>query len=192
MGNGHVGSYQGQAHHEYGDTYRISHKGNVVIEHNGSGTEETVRNGHVVGREPLQYQKDEYRAPVRNYYPRNNDYNRPVVVFHNDYNNDYNNRPSYNPAPVYTSGRNLITSRQELINMVNDEVGYNVEHINYGDTARISERGNLVIEHNSRGTEDVIAHGQVVSRDEPLHHTGGYGNYSYQSRGGISFQLNLN
>ena len=64
---------------------------------------------------------------------------------------------------------NLNISRSDLINLCNREVGYNVEHINYGDTARISERGNLVIEHNSMGTEDTIKFGNVVSRNEPLH-----------------------
>jgi hypothetical protein len=198
MPYGQVGRY---AHSEPGDSYRISHRGNVVVEHNWSGTEETVRNGRVVGSEPLQYRKDEYQVPARSYYAPRYDNNNTNYNNYNHYNrptyNDYN-RPTYIPTPIYNDGRHLITSRQALINLVNDEVGYNVEHIYPGDTARISERGNLVIEHNSQGTEDVIAHGEVISRNEPLHHTGGYG-YSgsygsspYIGRGGISFELNIN
>jgi hypothetical protein len=38
-----------------------------------------------------------------------------------------------------------------------------------GDSARWSNRGNLVVEHNWRGTEDVCRDGYVVSRNQPLH-----------------------
>src|SRR4051794_13827953 len=59
-------------------------------------------------------------------------------------------------SPIYAS-------HQSLVAMANNECGYQRVWVDHGDTARWSDRGNLVIEHNRRGTEEVCGGGRVLS-----------------------------
>ncbi len=61
-----------------------------------------------------------------------------------------------------------VTDRSSQINLVNQECGYRNVWVENGDTTRWSNRGNLVVEHNWKGTEDVCRDGYVVSRNQPL------------------------
>jgi len=61
----------------------------------------------------------------------------------------------------------IYTSHQGLVSLANRECGYRNVWVDRGDTARWSNRGNLVVEHNRRGTEDVCSDGRVLSRNQP-------------------------
>lgn len=57
----------------------------------------------------------------------------------------------------------LYLTRRELIDRTNFECGYHRVWVNPGDTARLNYNGDFVVEHNSRGTEDVCRDGYVLA-----------------------------
>ena len=74
------------------------------------------------------------------------------------------------PDPIYTS-------HQGLINLANQECGYRNVYVGQGDSGRWSNKGNLVIEHNNRGTEETCSGGRVISGEQQNR---GYGRPTYQ------------
>ncbi|MBC7541438.1 MAG: hypothetical protein H7338_01765 [Candidatus Sericytochromatia bacterium] len=58
------------------------------------------------------------------------------------------------------------TSHQGLINLANQECGYRNVYVDRNDTGRWSNKGNLVIEHNNRGTQETCRGGQVISGEQ--------------------------
>ena len=62
----------------------------------------------------------------------------------------------------------IYASHQGVVSLANQECGYRNVWVDRGDTARWSNRGNLVVEHNYRGTEDVCHNGYVINRNQPL------------------------
>src|SRR4051794_26783395 len=67
MPNGYV-SNQGPRIHP-GETTRISNNGNLVVEHNRSGTEDVYKNGQHVAHEPLSRGDSYSHSSNRSYYP---------------------------------------------------------------------------------------------------------------------------
>src|SRR5437879_1626836 len=67
------------------------------------------------------------------------------------------------PDPINGQGH-------QLIGLVNQQCGYKNVWVDNNTTARWSNKGNLVVEDNTKGTECSCRDGMVLASNQPLNH----------------------